>query len=122
ALTVRQAELIPVPVYRWALPTDTGPLEAAVRGTIAGEFDVLVVTSAQQVRNVLEIADRTGAREAWLHAARNCVVASIGPTASETLTEIGLPADIEPEHPKMGHLVQSTAQSALAILKQKRKA
>src|SRR4029078_3552374 len=102
ALAARQAEVIPVPVSRGARPDDTGPLEAAVRGTIAGEFDVLAITSAQQVRNILAVAGQLGIRDEWLRSARKFVVASIGPTASEALMEVGLPPDIEPEHPKMG--------------------
>jgi uroporphyrinogen-III synthase len=122
ALQQRGAEVIRVPVYRWALPEDTDPLQAAVQKTIAGEFDVLMFTSAQQLRNVLEVAQSNGARDAWLNAARRCVIASIGPTASETLREAGLPPDIEPEHPKMGHLVQAVARDALDLLQKKRQA
>jgi uroporphyrinogen-III synthase len=121
ALKLRNAEVIRVPVYRWALPEDTGPLAAAVRGTIAGEFDVLMFTSAQQLRNVLSVAGSAGVRDDWLSAARRCVTASIGPTASETLREAGLPPDIEPEHPKMGHLVQAVAKEVRAVLEGKRK-
>jgi uroporphyrinogen-III synthase len=119
-LQQRGAEVIRVPVYRWALPEDTGPLKSAVQKTIAGDFDVLMFTSAQQLRNVLEVAETAGVRDAWLTAARQCVIASIGPTASETLREAGLPPDIEPEHPKMGHLVQAVAQGALDLLRNKR--
>jgi uroporphyrinogen-III synthase len=112
--------VIRVPVYRWALPEDTGPLAAAVQSTIAGEFDVLMFTSAQQLRNVLAVAESAGVRDKWLSAARRCVIASIGPTASETLLDAGLPPDIEPEHPKMGHLVQAVARDARAVLERKR--
>jgi uroporphyrinogen-III synthase len=122
ALQHRQAEVIPVPVYRWALPEDSGPLAAAARGTIAGEFDVLMFTSAQQLRNVLAVAGSAGLSDDWLCAARRCVIASIGPTASETLREAGLPPDIEPEHPKMGHLVQAVAREARGLLETKRNA
>ena len=120
ALEQRRAVVIRVPVYRWALPEDTGPLAAAVQSTIAGEFDVLMFTSAQQLRNVLAVAESAGVRDKWLSAARHCVIASIGPTASETLLDAGLPPDIEPEHPKMGHLVQAVAREARAVLERKR--
>jgi len=112
--------VVTVPVYRWALPVDTAPLRAAVRATIAGEVDVLMFTSAQQFHHVLMIADEEGGRDAWLAAARRCVVASIGPTATETLTAGGLAPDIEPEHPKMGHLVLAAAREAREILRAKR--
>jgi uroporphyrinogen-III synthase len=119
-LADRQAHVIPVPVYRWELPEDTAPLRAAIERTIAGDFDVLLFTSAQQFRNVLEVADSAGLCSAWLAAAKQCVVGSIGPTASEALTGAGLPADVEPEHPKMGHLVIAAANAARPLLKSKR--
>jgi|SRR5579872_1846585 len=121
ALAQRQAEVVRVPVYRWALPHDTSPLRAAIETTITGDFDVLMFTSAQQLRNVLAVADSAGLRDRWLSAARRCVIASIGPTASETLREAGLAPDVEPEHPKMGHLVQAAARGALHVLETKRK-
>lgn len=120
ALQQRRAEVCAVPVYRWMLPEDTAPLEAAVRGTLAGEFDVLMFTSAFQLTSVLEIADRLGVRDAWLDAANRCVIASIGPTASETLREAGLSPDLEPSHPKMGHLVKETCETASDLLDAKK--
>lgn len=118
-LADRGAEVVRVPVYRWELPDDTGPLLAAIRATIAGEVDVLMFTSAHQLHNVLAVAGSAGLRDAWMAAANNCVVASIGPTASETLEFAGLGVNIQPEHPKMGHLVVETAKSARAVLHSK---
>src|SRR5437588_817277 len=66
ALAQRHAEVVRVPVYRWALPEDTGPLLSAIRTTIAGQFDVLIFTSAQQLRNVLTVAESAGLRDAWI--------------------------------------------------------
>ena len=37
------------------------------------------------------------------------VIASIGPTTTETLEDYGIHADFEPSHPKMGYLVKETA-------------
>lgn len=119
ALQDRGATVLPVSVYRWALPEDTGPLIGAIQQTIAGEFDVLMITSAQQLHNVLEVADTEGVKEAWRAAASECVIASIGPTASEHLRAAGLPVDLEPAHPKMGHLVRETVAAAVEILKRK---
>jgi uroporphyrinogen-III synthase len=120
ALEQRGAQVWPVPVYRWALPDDTGPLLEAIQATIAGRFDVLMFTSAQQLQNVLDVAESAGLRAGWLTAARQCVIASIGPTASETLAAEGLPADFEPSHPKMGHLVNEALAAAPEILQRKR--
>ncbi len=102
----RGAKVLPVPVYRWAFPEDTGPLFAAIEATIAGEFDVLMLTSAHQVANVLEAAEQLGKKDQWMQAARNCGIASIGPTASEKLRSVGLPVHVEASPPKMGQLVR----------------
>ena len=63
-----------------------------------------------QVEHLLEVAALEG-READLRAAleRAIVVGSVGPTTSETLRAHQMPVDIEPEHPKMGHLVNAVA-------------
>ncbi len=108
ALEDRLATVVSVPVYKWDFPDDTGPLEKSVHSTIAGEFDVLLFTSAQQAVNTVEIADRLGLKDAWLAAARQCIIGSIGPTATETLEGLGLRPHLEPSHGKMGHLVIET--------------
>jgi uroporphyrinogen-III synthase len=107
ALRERGAEVETVSVYRWSLPDDVAPLEAAIRKTIEGGFDGLMFTSAQQAIHVLKVAERMGVKEEWLAAANRCTIASIGPTATETLVGVGLPPTVEAEHGKMGHLVKA---------------
>ena len=119
-LIQRGAMVVSVPVYRWAMPDDMEPLFAAVRSTINGEFDVLMFTSANQLSNVLEAADSINLRDDWLAAASKCVIASIGPTASEAIRDAGLPVDVEASPPKMGRLVRQSIESAREILKTKR--
>ncbi len=116
-LRQRGASVIAVPVYRWELPDDVGPLAQSIRQTIDGQFDILMFTSANQLTNTLEIADREGLREEWIAAAKQCIVASIGPTASESLKNAGLQVDIQPKHPKMGHLVRETLQAAPDLMR-----
>jgi uroporphyrinogen-III synthase len=119
-LQTRGATVRPVPVYRWALPLDIEPLKASIRKTIAKEFDVLMFTSAQQLNHVLEVAEQDGLRLEWLSAAnRYCVIASIGPTATETLQGAGLEVDIQPEHPNMGSLVKESLAFATDFLASK---
>ncbi|MCA9069353.1 MAG: uroporphyrinogen-III synthase, partial [Planctomycetaceae bacterium] len=100
------ATVCPVPVYRWAFPEDPGPLLASVESTIAGEFDILMFTSANQVNNVLQAAEQLGRKTEWMDAAKKCGIASIGPTASEKLKAVGLPVHVEASPPKMGQLVR----------------
>ena len=117
AIKSKGATVLPVPVYRWALPLDIEPLRSAVKQTIAGEFDILMFTSAQQLHNVMQVAEQDGLREEWLKAAnRLCVIASIGPTATETLTSAGLRVDLEPTHPTMGALVKESIARAAVLL------
>lgn len=118
-LQAQGAQVLPVPVYRWALPEEIQPLQQAIRATSAGEFDVLLWTSAQQVIHVLEVADAMGLRSEWLAAANRCVNGSIGPTTSERLREQGLIPDLEPSHPKMAHLIRETLAQAPRILSEK---
>ena len=118
-LRQRGAAVQAVPVYRWDLPVDTQPLRDAIAQTIAGDFDVILFTSAQQFHNVLQVAAETHSSDQWLRAANRCVVASIGPTATETLLQGGLIVDSQPTHPKMGPLVRETLQAAPEILARK---
>ena len=115
-LEARGAEVIPVRVYNWDLPVDTGPLEANIRGLIAGERDVLLFTSAHQAANLLRWSAELGLEQELRAALRQVIVASIGPTTSEMLRQNDLPVDLEPVHPKMGHLVLETAQRAQSLL------
>jgi uroporphyrinogen-III synthase len=110
-----------VPVYRWALPHDTQPIRAAVQQTIEGCFDLILFTSAQQLHNILSIADETGSGPQWLKAANRCVISSIGPTSTETLVAAGLGVDVQPSHPKMGPLVRESLQAAPEIRARKSK-
>jgi uroporphyrinogen-III synthase len=117
ALAAQGAHVTAVPVYRWGFPEDTAPLQDAIQRTIRGEFDGLLFTSAHQLVNIVQLANRAGCGDEWLAAARKCVIGSIGPTASETMREYGLPVHLEPSHPKMGALVREFA-TALPTLRQ----
>lgn len=119
-LRQRGAEVTRVPVYRWALPEDTSPLRRGIAEIAEGRVGAALFTSAQQVEHLLQVAAAEGRETALREAfARNVVVGSVGPTTSETLHEKGLPVDIEPEHPKMGHLVSAVAAGWRAALERK---
>jgi uroporphyrinogen-III synthase len=118
-LRARGAAVTSVRVYQWALPEDLGPLREAARRLAAGEIDVLLVTSSAQVEHLLKVAAELGLEDEVRRACRRVVVASIGPTTSETLAELGLPADFEPSHPKMGLLVNESAREAGRLLQSK---
>jgi len=111
-LEARGARVTSVPVYRWAFPEDVEPLQQAIHKTIAGQFDVLMFTSANQLHNVVQCARDMGCEAEWLVAAKACRIASIGPTATETIQSYGLPVHLEPSHPKMGTLVKELMEAA----------
>jgi uroporphyrinogen-III synthase len=120
ALRGRGAEVTTVPVYQWDLPLDCAPLREAVKRLAAGEFDVAMFTTSIQIPHLLKIAAEQGVEAEVRYAMKKLVVASVGPTTSETLRELGFEPDLEPSHPKMGFLVNETAAKAAGILQSKK--
>src|SRR5580704_3870138 len=120
ALRARGAELTPVRVYQWDLPEDLAPLREAVHRIAEGRADVAMFTTSIQLPHLFRIAAAEQLTEQMLQELRRMVIASIGPTTSETLEEFGLVPDITPSHPKMGFLVKETAEQAAPILERKR--
>lgn len=111
ALEARGAAVTVVPVYRWELPEDAGPLRSTVAQIALGSIDAVLFTSAQQVEHLLAVADEDGHGEAVRQALRErVVVGSIGPTTTEALALHGIRPGVQPEHPKMGHLVAALAE------------
>ncbi len=115
-LEARGARVDSIRVYHWDFPEDTKPLAENIRAIAKGQRDVLLLTSAHQVANMLRMASDLGLEEALRDNLNRMIVASIGPTTSEMLKQNDLPVDLEPEHPKMGHLVQETAERAQSLL------
>ena len=118
-LKARGAQVMRVPVYRWALPKDTGPLREAIEGIVEGRFDVALFTTGTQVWHLFKLAAKKGLEEEVRQGLRRMVVASIGPTTSESLTEFDVQTDLTPEHPKMGHLVKHAALHSHGVLEAK---
>lgn len=111
-LEARGAIVTPCPVYRWDLPEDTGPLEAALRQTANGLIDSVLFTSANQVSSVLTVAERIGVLDAFRAAvADRTLVVSIGPTCSEALIDNGFPVHAEASPTKMGPLVRAAMEA-----------
>jgi uroporphyrinogen-III synthase len=97
-------------VYRWDLPLDRGPLEFAITEQIKNPFDVLMFTSAQQIRHALQVAEELGNKEKFRESLLQSKICSVGPTCSETLVECGLQVDFEASPPKMGPLVRGAME------------
>jgi uroporphyrinogen-III synthase len=109
----RGLRVLRVPVYRWALPEDPGPLERAAAGLVGGAFDVAVFTSAVQVEHLFRVAPDASVLRAAL---ARIVVASIGPVCSEAIEAHGVHPQLEATPPKMGPLVALVAERAPALV------
>jgi uroporphyrinogen-III synthase len=119
-LRQRGASVMPVPVYRWDLPKDTTPLQAAVDAVIALQIGVALFTTGVQIQHLFQIAEYQGKKEALRAGLERVVKASIGPTTSDVLRSYGLPVDLEASHPKMGFLVKEAAEQSEALLQRNR--
>jgi uroporphyrinogen decarboxylase len=122
ALEARGAEVMIVPVYRWTLPADRAPLRAALGAIASGAADIAIFTSSNQVTNVMQMAEAEGLAGAVRSGLAAMAVGSVGPVCSHELRNNGVAVDFEPEHPKLGHLINEAAQCAAAILAAKRSA
>jgi uroporphyrinogen-III synthase len=121
ALTARGATVRSVPVYGWSPSADDGPMQIAI-GLLCGDSaDVALFTSQKQVDYLLSSAERSGQKESLLAALNDRIlVASVGPTTSDKLRRNGIAVDVEPEHPKMGHLALALGRTGEALLNAKR--
>jgi len=115
-LRERGATVIPVPVYRWTLPEDVEPLRNAVREIAGGRAQVVLFTTSTQVEHLLKVAAELGLEAQVRAAFARMAVCSIGPTCSETMEHLMVPVDLEPQHPRMGHLVKEASERAAAII------
>ena len=67
-------------------------------------------TTAVQIEHLLQVANDLGVETAVRAGLAKCMVASIGPTTTESLEEFGIRPAMEPSHPKMGILVKEAAE------------
>ncbi len=106
ALLARGARLLEVSLYGWEMPDDKGPLTAFITDAQRGGIDAVAATSQAQVHNLFRLAEHFGQAEALRVALnRSVAVAAVGPVCARAWREQRVEVDIEPEHPKMGHLV-----------------
>src|SRR5437899_10520860 len=116
-LVERGLRVLSVPVYRWMLPEDTGPLAAAAAALALGQADVAVFTNSAQVEHLFRLALDPAALRLGL---TRTLIASVGPVCSEALEAHGVTPELEASPPKMGPLVALVAGRARALLAVKR--
>ena len=120
ALRARGASVTPVPVYRWALPEDIGPLTGAIRALLTGEGEVVLFTNAVQVDHVFQIAQKLKEIDSFRRALTGVVVSAVGPIVTERLGAYEIAVDFVPSHPKMGVYVKELSERAAELLERKR--
>lgn len=107
ALAAAGAEVLPVPVYKWELPEDTGPAVRLVEQTAAGGVDAITFTSVPAVRNLLLIAAGAGLETELRQAFAGPVVAAcVGQVCAAAARDAGLDQVVAPEVGRLGLLVR----------------
>jgi uroporphyrinogen-III synthase len=111
ALRERGAEVISVPVYRWAPPEDPGAVRRLLDQTVRRQVHALTFTSAPAITALLAAAQTGGLYDALLDALRADVLpVCVGTLCARPLTDLGLPA-VHPERGRLGALVRLLADT-----------
>lgn len=107
-LAAAGADVIEVPVYRYATPADDERAVRLVEATCAGDVDALTFTSAPAVANFLAIAERAGLAADALAVCNDgsVVAACIGPVCAQAAERAGFADPVSPSHGRLGLLVR----------------
>ncbi|MFN2606656.1 MAG: uroporphyrinogen-III synthase [Acidimicrobiales bacterium] len=109
------ATVVPVPVYRWRVPTDTGPAERLVEAACDGRLNAVTFTSAPAVHNLFAIAAGMDAGDDLRRACNGRVTAAcIGPVCAEGARQEGIEAPLAPDVGRLGLLVRSLSEHLAA--------
>ncbi|HEY4386226.1 MAG TPA: uroporphyrinogen-III synthase [Ktedonobacteraceae bacterium] len=110
-MQARGAQVEELMLYEWQLPADIAPLRTLVTDLIERRVGAVVFTSQVQVRHLFLVAkDMIPPDELARVLNTQTVVASVGPTCTATLQEFGITPHVEPEHPKIGHLLKALVE------------
>nr|VTP03933.1 bifunctional uroporphyrinogen-III synthetase/response regulator domain protein [Mycobacterium riyadhense] len=105
-LTLAGAHVIKVPVYRWAAPADSRPMDQLIAMIIRGQLDAVSFTSAAAVASMLQRAEAIGSVTELVAALRDHVAAMcVGPVTSAPLRRLGVPT-VHPERYRLGELAR----------------
>lgn len=113
ALSSAGAEVVTVPVYRWELPADLGPVDHLTDRLLAGGLDAVTFTSAPAVGGLLRRADARDLREPVVEALRRTLVVCVGPVTAAPLEAHGVP-NVQPERARLGPMVRALEAAVAA--------
>jgi uroporphyrinogen-III synthase len=109
-LRMAGAEVIEVPVYRWVLPEDIGPLERLIQAVSAASVDAVAFTSAPAAASFLRAAREQGCDGSVRVALTGPVVAAcVGPVTAGPFQAEGIPV-IQPGRARLGALVREIVE------------
>lgn len=118
ALRAAGARVVAVPVYRWMLPEDLGPVDRLLDAVYARAVDAVTFTSAPAAASLLELAERRGRLDELLDAfRRDVLVACVGPVTALPLQSRDVPTR-QPERFRLGPLVQLLARELPGAVRQ----
>ena len=112
ALEAAGAEVMTVPVYRWAPPADLGPLDRLLDAVLTGGIDMLAFTSAPAAAGLLSRASERGRRDELVAALRGPVLAlCVGPVTAAPLEALDVPT-LQPQRSRLGAMVRALESAA----------
>jgi uroporphyrinogen-III synthase len=97
------AEVVTVPVYRWAPPADIEPLRRLVEQVSSGQIDAITFTSAPAVDSLLRFDSDGTVLEALNE---DVLAACVGPICAAPLQRLGVPT-VQPSRGRLGALVRT---------------
>jgi uroporphyrinogen-III synthase len=110
-LRAADADVVEVPVYRWAPPADLAPLHRLVDLAVDGQVDAVTFTSAPAVASLLRAARDRDREPALLAAFRADVLpACVGPVTAGPLERAGV-RTLQPERARLGSLVRAVVEA-----------
>jgi uroporphyrinogen-III synthase len=108
ALKSRGAEVLAVQIYSYGTASNAGETRLFIEEILRGTIDVIIFTSAPQVRALFEASDASGLTAALATCLRERpVVAAIGGVTSRALVERGVEARIIPDDPSLSSLARA---------------
>jgi uroporphyrinogen-III synthase len=104
-------DVVPVPIYRWTMPIDPTPATRLAQAVADATVDAVTFTAGPALANFVELAGEQGCLDAMLGSFNDGSVAAVcvGPVCAEKAHRLGITRTIEPNHPRLGAMVQACA-------------
>lgn len=104
------ADVRAVPVYRWRLPDDLGPVRDLARRIAERRVDAVTFTSQPAVRFLLDVARDEGVLDALVEACNDGAVlpVCVGPVCAEPVAAAGIRTAVWPEPNRLVPMVKLT--------------